>query len=423
MKRTIIERFDAKMPVRRIDAIFVAAKAYQELIESARTALAAKASGSAEQPVSAPAAIVSRFEPIVAAETFPANVSFEKSREYRHREDRDRLQEVEKKAKQFEADHADPPPRAMVLEQNGKHDPRIFKRGKPDSPGDVVPRQFIPVVANADAKPYETGGRLELARDVASAENPLTARVIVNRVWMHHFGEPLVASPSDFGIRTEKPVQAELLDYLAGRLIDSGWSLKALHREIMASSAYRQIDRLDENAYLADPENRLFWRYERRRLEWEPLRDSIVVAAGRFDGTMHGKAVDVLKPPYPGRRTLYASIDRQALPQTYRAFDIASPDQSSARRPETVVPQQALFLMNSPLIQTHADSLRDRVCGSSEATDARIGELFRIALSRDPSTDERELCTAFIAGREGDPSAWAELCQSLLMSSPFTFVD
>ncbi|HEV7280586.1 MAG TPA: PSD1 and planctomycete cytochrome C domain-containing protein [Pirellulaceae bacterium] len=423
MKRTLIERFDAKMPGRRIDAIFVAAKAYQELIESARATLAAKASGSAEQPVSTPAPIVARFEPVVAAENFPANISLEKSEQYRHREDRNRLQEVQKKAKQFEADYADPPPRAMVLEQFAKHDPRVFKRGKPGNPGDIVPRQFVPVVAKADAKPYETGGRLELARDVASAENPLTARVIVNRVWMHHFGEPLVASPSDFGIRTEKPVQAELLDYLAGRLIDSGWSLKVLHREIMTSGAYRQVDRLDEKAYAADPENRLFWRYERRRLEWEPFRDSVVVAAGRFDGAMHGRALDLLKPPYPGRRSLYASIDRQALPQTYRAFDIASPDQSSARRPETVVPQQALFLMNSPFVQTHADSLRERVCGSSEATDARISELFRVALSRDPSSEERELCTAFMAGREGDASAWSELCQSVLMSSPFTFVD
>jgi hypothetical protein len=423
IKRTLIERFDAKMPGRRIDAIFVAAKAYQELIESARTTLAAKVSGSGEQPVSAPSAVVSKFEPIVSAESFPANVSFETSGEYRHREDRNRLQEVQKKAKQFEAEAADPPPRAMVLEQNGKHDPRIFKRGKPDNPGDAIPRQFIPVIAKADAKPYETGGRLELARDVASSENPLTARVIANRIWMHHFGEPLVASPSDFGIRTEKPVQAELLDYLAGRLIDSGWSLKVLHREILTSSAYRQTGQLNEKAYAADPENRLFWRYERRRLEWEPLRDSLVVAAGRFDGAMRGKAVDILKPPYSGRRSIYAVIDRQALPQTYRAFDIASPDQSSARRPETIVPQQALFLMNSQLVQTHADSLRDRVWGSAGATDARIQELFRIALSRDPTSEEMRLCTEFMAGRESDPPAWSELCQSVLMSSPFTFVD
>lgn len=423
MKRTILERFDAKMPARRMDAIFVAAKTYQEAIEAARTALAAKEAPSAESPVSAPAPHVAKLEPIVAAEAFPANVSFEKSRDYQDREDRNRIQEVQKKAKQFEADHADPPPRAMALEQNGKHDPRIFKRGNPGSPGDVVPRQFIPVVAKAEAKPYETGGRLELARDVASAENPLTARVVVNRVWMHHFGEPLVTSPSDFGVRTEKPVQAELLDYFAGRLIDSDWSLKALHREILTSNAYRQSDRFDEKAYAADPENRLHWRYERRRLEWEPLRDSIVGAAGRLDTAMHGKAVDLFKQPYSGRRSVYAFIDRQALPQTFRAFDLASPDQSSARRPETVVPQQALFLMNSSFAQSHADALRDRVLASSDATAERIANLFRITLSRDPSSDEAELCSAFVAGREGDAAAWSELCQSVLMSSPFTFVD
>ena len=239
--------------------------------------------------------------------------------------------------------------------------PRVFRRGNPGNPGDEVPRRFHAILSKEERPVWTSGsGRLELAHAIASKDNPLTARVMANRVWMHHFGAGLVRTPSDFGKQGERPTHPELLDYLAWRFVEDGWSIKKMHRLIMLSSTYQQSSDHDAKKYSADPENRLLWRTNRRRLELEALRDSLLLAAGRLDTKLGGPAVELWQAPFPVRRTVYGSIERQNLPGIFRSFDFASPDSSSAQRFRTTVPQQALFLMNSPLVIEQARYLASR---------------------------------------------------------------
>src|SRR5262249_6148115 len=204
--------------------------------------------------------------------------------------------------------------------------PRVFKRGYPAHKGDEVPRQFVEVVAGADRKPFANGsGRLELAQAIIAPTNPLTARVLVNRVWAHHFGAGLVRTPSDFGARSDPPSHPELLDWLARWFVREGGSLKKLHRLILLSSAWQQRSEDVPAARAKDPENRWLWRQTRRRLDWEALRDTLLAVSGQLDATVGGRAVDLFTPPFSGRRTLYGFVDRQNLPGVLRAFDFASP--------------------------------------------------------------------------------------------------
>jgi hypothetical protein len=302
-------------------------------------------------------------------------------------------------------------------------------------------------------KPFAQGsGRLELAQEIVADDNPLTARVIVNRMWMHHFGEPLVATPSDFGVRTEKPVQADVLDYLAATLRESGWSLKAVHRAILLSSTYRQwssaergawsaeqnssdsqLDRVStaprsalHDPHLVDPENRLLWRMNRKRLEFEPLRDSLLFVAGRLDTAMGGRPVNLVDAPFSRRRSVYGFIDRQDLPNLFRVFDFASPDQSAANRPQTTVPQQALFLMNSPFVSEQAQALAARSDVASAASDAeKAAALYRLVFGRAASAAETQVAIDFVGSAAADASLspWEQYAQLLLLTNEFTFVD
>ena len=180
---------------------------------------------------------------------------------------------------------AERPPRAMALQDNSTPtNPHVFLRGNPGNRGPEVPRQFLAILAGENRKPFQKGsGRLELAQAIASPENPLTARVFVNRVWLQHFGSAIVRTPSDFGLRSESPSHPELLDYLASRFMESGWSIKSLHRLIMLSSVYQQAS--DDNPQFAqiDPNNQLLWRMNRRRLEFEAMRDTLLAVSGQID--------------------------------------------------------------------------------------------------------------------------------------------
>ncbi len=314
-------------------------------------------------------------------------------------------------------------PRAMILrDAESPHDPRIFVRGNPGQPGDRVPRRFLRILAGDSRRPFPNGsGRIDLARAIASPENPITARVIANRVWMHHFGEPMVATPSDFGTRSTPPTHPELLDFLAARLIDGGWSIKNLHRTIVLSRAYAQSSRDRPEGRKIDPENRLLWRQSRRRLDFEAMRDAMLLASGRLDSQMGGRSTDVAGDPANRRRTLYGLVDRQSLPTVFRAFDFASPDQSAERRPRTTVPQQALFGMNAPFTIEQARALAAR---SSRAPD-RVAALYREALGRAPTPDESRSAERFLD--TPDPtsklSRWEQLAQVLLMTNEFLFID
>ncbi|MEA3211837.1 MAG: hypothetical protein QOE70_4894 [Chthoniobacter sp.] len=251
------------------------------------------------------------------------------------------------------------PPRAMaLLDAPTPTNPRVFIHGNPGRPGDPVPRRFLTVLSGGDPKPFTHGsGRLELARAIASKDNPLTPRVMVNRVWNLHFGRGLVRTPGDFGTKGEPPTHPELLDWLASRFVAEGWSIKKLHRTIMLSAAYQQASDDRTEASQSDPDNRLVWRMNRRRLDFEALRDSLLACAGQLDLAVGGRGVELSKPPFARRRAVYGYIDRQNLPGLFRTFDFASPDASSPQRFVTSVPQQALFMMNSPFVIDQARAL------------------------------------------------------------------
>jgi hypothetical protein len=369
---------------------------------------------------------------LLLSEDSPTNIARENVASYFNRAERNRLREFEKKIQAHKVDSPGAPPRAMVVQDASQlHDPRVFIRGNPARPGDPVPRQSLLVLAGDQRKPFASGsGRLELAHAVADPENPLTWRVFVNRVWMHHFGEPLVETPSDFGLRTPPPRQGPLLDYLAWSLISQGGSLKSLHREILLSSTYRQASTSRAGAAEVDPENRLYWRMNRRRLEFEALRDAVLHVTQKLDLDVGGRPVDITTPPFSRRRTLYGYIDRQDLPNLLRAFDFANPDQSQAKRPRTTVPQQALFFMNSPFVIEQARYLADQLDGHDEADlEKKIQTLYHRVLARSATDDEVklgfELVNSTAAGTDVDASLspWQQYCHLLLMTNEFVFVD
>ena len=256
------------------------------------------------------------------------------------------------KLNELELTHPGAPARAMlVADAPQAKDSPVFIRGEQQSRGDIVPRHFLEVLS-PDRKPVpfkEGSGRLELAEDIASKSNPLTARVIVNRVWMHHFGEGFVRTLDDLGTQSETPSHQELLDYLASYFMDQGWSLKKLHRAIMLSRVYQESSQTNPKFEQLDPANRLLWRSNIRKLEFEALRDSLLVMSGKIDPTVGGKPVNLTDEPYSYRRSVYGYIDRGNLPELMQQFDFSDPDMPNSRRASTTVPQQALFLMNSPM--------------------------------------------------------------------------
>jgi hypothetical protein len=309
-----------------------------------------------------------------------------------------KLRELQRHIDELDASSPGAPPRAMALvDRPDPHDTPIFIRGNSDNPGAEAPREFLEVLSGPNRKPFHHGsGRLELAEAIANRDNPLTARVLVNRVWLHHFGSALVATPSDFGLRSDPPTHPELLDYLAARFMDDGWSIKKLHRLIMLSSAYQQSSDDNPAGAKVDPGNQLLWRMNRQRLEFEAMRDTLLAVSGKLDLTPGGHAVDITDPDST-RRTVYGYVDRQNLPDLFRAFDFASPDTSSPRRFYTTVPQQALFLMNSPFVIEQAKNFVSRPDFISASTDKnRLRLLYQLAFQRDPSREEAQWAREFI---------------------------
>jgi hypothetical protein len=312
---------------------------------------------------------------------------------------------------------------------------RVHIRGNPNTLGPEVPRRFLSVLSpdSNEPEPFMSGsGRLELAEKIACRDNPLTARVIVNRVWQHHFGHGLVRTPSNFGLSGERPSHPELLDHLAARFIAGGWSLKTLHREIMLSAVYQQASAFDEKRAAVDPENRLLWRMNRRRLEVEAWRDAILAVSGMFDKSLGGPSLDLAEAAN-NRRTLYAKISRHNLDPLLRLFDFPDPNITSDGRPVTTVPLQQLFVLNSPLMAEGAKALAAKCCKADEDNGARIEFAFEQVFGRPATDEELQLGLEFLTRWEdasdesGDDdvqlSRWEQYAQALLSTNEFLFID
>jgi hypothetical protein len=385
---------------------------------------------------------------------------------YMSRTPRDQYGQFVQQMDRLAVDAPEAPPRAMVLADAPElTTPRIFVRGNPRQPGDVVPRQFLQLLSPGGPRIFTHGsGRLDLANAIADPKNPLTARVLVNRIWLYHFGQPLVQTPDDFGTRSSPPTHPELLDHLAWYFLKEGWSLKKLHRFIMLSSVYQQTslveggsriedrgskiknpelrrsDRtsvldprssiLDPRSVSLDPENRLLWHFPRQPLDLETMRDTLLCLSGRMDRKMSGQPVDIAADPNNCRRTIYGVVDRQNLPNLFRTFNFANPDQSTGQRPQTTVPQQALFALNAPFVLAQARALAARPEVVKESLpEKRIAALYHIVLQRDPTAQEVQLGQRFLAAAGQETAApgparltpWEQYAQVLLATNELMF--
>ncbi|HMC88362.1 MAG TPA: DUF1553 domain-containing protein, partial [Gemmataceae bacterium] len=312
----------------------------------------------------------------------------------------------------------------------GTGDARIHVRGSYSQLGALVPRHLPRVLSGDKPLPIPSGsGRLELAKWIGSAEHPLTARVMVNRIWQQHFGEGIVRTPSNFGRMGTLPTHPELLDWLACRLVESGWSVKALHRLILLSAAYQQSSRPSPELLRADPDNLLFGRMNRRRLEAEALRDSLLSVCDRLDQRAFGPPED----SHSRRRAVYLKASRSDRSGFSTLFDAADPSIHVEKRTASTVAPQALYLMNGWLSMEGLPRLLGRAGAAGGTTEARIQALYRVVFGRKATAEEAALGRDFIEALAAVPaasshepaplSAWETYAQALLLSNEFLFVD
>ena len=303
----------------------------------------------------------------------------------------------------------------------GLHDVRIHHRGRYDKLGEVVPRRFPEILAGDKQTSITSGsGRLQLAEWLTQEQHPLTARVLVNRVWQYHFGEGIVRTPSNFGKLGERPSHPELLDYLADQFVRSGWSIKALHRHIMLSATYQQASDADDATRKADPDNRLFGRMNRRRLEAEAVRDNLLAVAGRLDLKRGGPAVREFNTP---RRTLYIMTVRSDRSGFGPLFDSADSTAPVDRRTISTVAPQALFLLNHPFALEQTKALAKRIQSEAKEDEERIGRVYQLLYGRPPLPEETRIGLTFLQRKKEKERAWEEYCHVLVCANEFIYVD
>lgn len=336
---------------------------------------------------------------------------------------------------------------AMGVAEGKPTDLPVFRRGDHLAPGEIVPRRF-PIVLAGDRQaplPADRSGRLELARWITNPNHPLTARVIVNRVWRWHFGKGLVRSTDNFGRLGEQPTHPELLDWLAAQFVRDGWSLKKLHKRMMLTATYAMSSSHDANAATIDPDNRLLWRANPRRLEAEAIRDHLLAVSGRLDRTIGGPALAHVKnrgylfdhtskdlTTYTSlRRSVYLPVVRNNLYDVFQLFDAPDASVPNGDRATTTVPTQALFFLNSELVMQSAEALAGRVLADPKLDDTeRVNRLMEIAYGRLPSADESRRFLASVAELESQfagesdaaarkRQAWNAACQAVLASYEF----
>ncbi|MFP6611096.1 MAG: DUF1553 domain-containing protein [Pirellulales bacterium] len=341
-------------------------------------------------------------------------------------------------------------PVVMAVSDAKAENLKIHIRGSHFTLGREVPRQFPVILApNRTPLPSNASGRLQLARWMTSADHPLTARVMVNRIWQGHFGAALVRSPDNFGQLGERPTHPQLLDWLARRFVESGWSIKTMHRAIMLSSTYRMSSRWNRRADQLDPENRLWWRANRRRLEAEAIRDSILAVSGLFDRRAGGSLLGVENRKYvtstanvspdvynTNRRSIYLPVVRSAIYEVLQAFDFPDPTVSNSRRQSSTVAPQALFMMNSKIVSDAARSMANSLLRDSDHGDTeRVRRIYQLAFGRHPKDEEVKSALSHIARyetalqlQEADATArrskaWASLCRAVIAASEFIFIE
>jgi len=343
-------------------------------------------------------------------------------------------------------------PSAMAVVEREPVDLKIHIRGSHLALGGVAPRRFPAILAsfkNDQKVAKAESGRRQLVEWLGSPDHPLTSRVMVNRIWLWHFGSALVRTPDNFGKLGETPTHPELLDWLAREFVRGGWSTKHMHREIMLSSAYQMSTTYDERADAIDPENRLLWRMNRRRLDAESIRDSVLAVSGRLDRTIGGNLLKTPNREYVTgtaslngedyrsvRRSLYLPIIRSALYEVFQAFDFADPSTPNGQRDATTVAPQALCLMNSDIVAESSQALADEILTESHFDDASgIGRLYSVAYGRVPTSAEIARAISFLNRYQnsadlssGSPAerrrkAWQGLCRAVLESSEFIYVD
>ena len=319
-----------------------------------------------------------------------------------------------------------------VLEREAPRDSALLLRGEVQKPGDLVPRG-LPTLADGGGNIESGSGRKELAEWIASPENPLTARVIVNRVWLHLFGQGLVVTPDNFGLSGQAPTHPELLDYLATRFVKEGWSVKKLIRELMTSRVYALGTTHDAKNFEADPDNTLLWRMTPRRLDAESIRDAMLLTAGKLElrppiGSAVGaygegyvvgantKQMDQVSP----HRSVYLPVVRNLPLESLTLFDMTPGSIVTGQRPQTTVPAQSLYLLNSPYVLKAAGFAAQRLL-----TDRPKSELHRVKLAyerifnRPPTETEVDAALKFVKTKPDATQGWAALCQSLWASHEF----
>jgi mono/diheme cytochrome c family protein len=361
--------------------------------------MAAKKGEAAPLPQALPDADAEALRQVLYAADSPANIALSEVWDLSTVPVQNTIRDRRNRIANHKATHPGRPDRAMTLVDAAKpFDPYVFKRGKPENRGEAVPRRFLEVLAKDEPVPFTQGsGRRELAEAIASGDNPLTARVYVNRVWLALMGSALVDTVSDFGLRSDPPTNPELLDWLAADFVEHGWSVKRLIREIVLSRAYRQSSAAHAQGLEKDPENRLYWRQNRKRMDLESMRDAMLAASGRLDcSRVGGMSVDILAQPFSPRRTVYAHIERQNLPNFFRTFDFAIPDTHAPRRYKTSVPQQALYFLNSPFVAEQARSMAARASRAAFTHAGVIAQFFAMTLQRAPEPEETALALRFL---------------------------
>ncbi len=320
---------------------------------------------------------------------------------------------------------------------------RIQLKGEPDRPGAEVPRKFLDILGGQllPAESQKSSGRLELAQWITDPKNPLTARVIVNRVWQRHFGRGLVPSTSDFGLRGEKPTHPELLDWLAVDFMRHGWSLKHLHRRIVSSRTYQMASADEPDNLASDPANMYYWKFNRLRLDAESLRDTLLLLSGRLDPTPQDKPFPFppmkdwgytqhhpFKDDYPtNKRSLYQLAKRLTAKPYMQAFDGPDPNVCTAVRDSSVTPLQALYFVNDEFLHEQAGHFAQRLLQSSMDDDHRLDQAFQLALGRSPSSEERALLLKHLqtvrSRVKGESAAWASVARSLFRLNEFLYLD